>query len=90
VTTEEQLAADVKTLGEPVKRLMMLLIDKHHRGILSGVYEEVDKMTTERDALRDEADKLRTIVRSITRIISQNEPYKWKVERIVAALEETS
>jgi hypothetical protein len=37
-----------------------------------------------------EVERLRTIVRSVNRIISQNENYRWKVERIVAALGETS
>lgn len=40
--------------------------------------------------LEQEIARLRTIVRSVNRIITQNEPYKWKVERIVAALGETS
>ena len=35
-------------------------------------------------------ERLQTIVRSVNRVISQNEPYRWKVERIVAALGETS
>lgn len=35
----------------------------------------------------DEIGRLHTIIRSVTRVISQNEPYKWKVERIVAALD---
>ena len=39
-------------------------------------------------AAADEIERLRTIVRSVTRIISQNENYRWKVERIVAALGE--
>jgi hypothetical protein len=34
----------------------------------------------------DELERLRTIVRSINRVVSQNEPYRWKVERIVATL----
>lgn len=40
--------------------------------------------------VESELARLRTIVRSVNRIISQNEPYRWKVERIVAALGETS
>lgn len=41
-------------------------------------------------AQQAEIERLRTIVRSVNRIISQNENYRWKVERIVAALGETS
>jgi hypothetical protein len=35
----------------------------------------------------DEIERLRTIVRSVNRVVSQNEPHRWKVERIVAALD---
>jgi hypothetical protein len=71
------------TASLPTDELLELLrfrrIDKRNGGVGPSTVNLMGKAA-------DEIERLRTIVRSVNRIVSQNEPYKWKVERIVAAL----